>query len=160
MFDMTELFHFEPQPDSPIVCDFTGAADSPDERLAEYGRLFETALVSRERTAEGVILTFAQGDGVVDWVADLATREAACCPFMRYEVTADDREIRWEVSGTPDMQPILDEYYTMYEEVAATLTMDELLGRLAGRGFAVRADGLARYEHIPAPVRANERSTG
>jgi hypothetical protein len=140
---MTALFRFEPQPDSPIICDFTGASDTPEERLAEYGRLFKTALLSRERTAESAILTFASDDGISAWVADLAAREAACCPFMRSEVTADDQEIRWEVSGTPDMQTLLDEYYEMYEEVA-TLTMDELLARLARRGFDVRVNGPAR----------------
>jgi hypothetical protein len=156
---MTALFHFEPKPDTPIVCDFTDASDTPDERLAEYGHLFKSAFLSRQRTAESVVLTFASGDGVGAWVADLAAREAACCPFMRYEVTTDDKEIRWEVSGTPDMQPILDEYYEMYEEVA-TLANDELIGRFAARGFDVRASGQTRFEYIPAPGHATERSAG
>jgi hypothetical protein len=129
---MTELFHFEPRPDTAIVCDFTGAPDTPGERFAEYGRLFGTALLSRERTAESVILTFRQDDGIADWVADLAAREAACCPFMRYQVVADGTEIRWETSGSTEMQPLLDEYYALFGE-ATTLSPDGLLGRLNAR---------------------------
>ena len=143
---MTQLFHFEPQPDAPIICDFAGATDTPDERLAECGRLFQTALVSRHRTPDSAILTFAPEEGVAAWIADLAAREAACCPFMKFDVSADETEIRWETSGGPEIQPILDEYYTMYE--AAARSTEELLSRLATRGFDVHATGPTRYEYV------------
>lgn len=134
---MTTLFHFQPQPDIPIVCDFTGAADTPEERFAEYGRLFGQALVARERTPDGVVLTFTPGEGVAAWVADLAAREAACCPFMRYDVTDEGTIIRWVTSATStEMAPVLDEYYRLYDEV--TLPVDEVMARMGERGFETR----------------------
>lgn len=133
---MTELFRFQPEGGTPIICDFTEASDTPEERLAEYGRLFEAALVSRERTVDGVKLTFSAGDAVAEWVADLAAREAACCPFMSYDVTADDDAVTWVTSGTPEMQPILDHYYDLYQ--VAIEGFEPLSRRLADSGFEIR----------------------
>lgn len=84
-------------------------ATPAQERLEEYGRIFHAALTSRERTTTGVVLTFGPAHHG-QWVADLAAREAACCPFMSYLVTLDDGLIGWETNGTPEMQAILDEY--------------------------------------------------
>lgn len=142
---MTQLFQFEPKPDTPIVCDFSDASDTFEERLAEYGRLRESALVARQRTADGMVLTFAPGEGVAAWVADLAAREAACCPFMRFDLTADDTEIRWETSGTAEMQPILDEYYAMFDDVIS-LSPDEMADRFAPRIVQVDSPGPARNQ--------------
>lgn len=110
---MTQLIHIEPQPNAPIVCDFANAPDTPEERLDEYSRLFQAALIDRGRTADGMILTFANHDGVADWVTDLVKREALCCSFLRFEVIADDSAVRWVTSGTPEMQPMLDELYEL-----------------------------------------------
>lgn len=133
---MTELFRFQPEDHAPIVCDFTEASDTPEERLAEYVRLFESAFVSRVRTNDGVVLRFSPGDGVADWVADLAAREAACCPFLSYDVSADDTGITWVTSGTPDMQPVLNQYYDLYQ--VARDGVQPLIQRLADTGFEVR----------------------
>jgi hypothetical protein len=146
---MTQLFQFEPKPDTAIVCDLTDAPDTFEERLAEYARLRETALVARQRTTNGMILTFAQDDGVAAWVADLGAREAACCPFMRFDITANDTEIRWETSGTAEMQPILDEYYAMFDDVTS-LSPDELANRFTPRIAQVDAAGPARNQNNPA----------
>ena len=62
------------RPGVPIACDMISAPDTPEERLAEYGRLFAHALVARERTADGVVFTFAAKPGVGAWAADLARR--------------------------------------------------------------------------------------
>jgi len=74
-----------------------------------------------------------------------AAREAACCPFMKYDITADDTEIRWETSGNAEVQPILDKYYSMYEEITAMSTQG-LFDGFAERGFEVRSDA-ARFEY-------------
>jgi hypothetical protein len=134
---MSTLFEFQPEANTPIACDFTDASDTPRERFAEYGRLFNAWMVGRERTSDGVVLTFEPGDGVDAWVADLAAREAACCPFMSYDVSADEKAIRWITWGTEAMQPILDEYYEMYEAVM-TSSADELIARVNGNGFEIR----------------------
>lgn len=145
---MPQLFQFEPNPDTPVVCDFTDAPDTFEERLAEYASLRESALVARQRTADGMILTFAKGEGVDAWVADLAAREAACCPFMRFDVTADDTEIRWKTSGTAEIQPILDEYYAMFDDVLSP-SPDEMADRFAPRVVQVDSPGPARNQSSP-----------
>jgi hypothetical protein len=132
---MPTLFDFEPAPDAPIVCDFTGAADTPGERLAEYARLFATSLVSRERTPSGVVLTF--DPEAADQVTDLAAREAACCRFLSFRVTLDTSGARWEISGAPATQPTLDEFHAMFEEVA-TLPVEDLVARVGRGGIEVR----------------------
>jgi len=37
-----------------IACDMTGAPDTPEERMAEYGRLLAAAYAGRERTGDGI----------------------------------------------------------------------------------------------------------
>ena len=140
---MSTLFQFRPEPHTPIVCDFTDASDTPQERFAEYGQLFNAWLIGRERTADGVALAFEPGDGVAEWVADLAAREAACCPFMSYDVTADEKAIRWVTWGSEATQPILDEYYAMYEAVKTSSAQD-LIARATAGGFEIR---------VPDPTR-------
>ena len=145
---MTILFHHEPPSGAPIVCDFSGAPDTPEERLAEYGRLFRSGPVGRQRTATGVVLTFA-GTGKAPWVADLAAREAACCPFMAYRVTLDHGSVRWETSGAAEVQPILDQYYALYD-AAVTTSVDDLISRLGERGFVVNLTTPARRDEPPS----------
>ena len=135
---MSTLFRFRPEPYTPTVCDFTQALDTPQERFAEYGRLFNAWLTGLERTADGVIFSFEPRDGVAEWVADLAAREAACCPFMSYDVTADEKTIRWMTWGSAAMQSILDEYYALYEAVKTDTAEEELIARVNAGGFEIR----------------------
>ena len=142
---MALLFKHEPPENTPMVCDFNGAPDTPQQRLAEYGRLFQAGPVSPQRTTTAVVLTFS-GHQIASWVADLAAREAACCPFMSYLVTQDGDSVRWETSGSPDVQPILDEYYELYH-TAATASVEDLIGHLAERGFNINSTTSNRFEH-------------
>ena len=57
---MTILLTIEAPPDAPVACDMRGAADTLAERLAEYRRLFEHALV--EKTSDEVR---EEGDEIV-----------------------------------------------------------------------------------------------
>ena len=100
-----------------IACDLTDAPDTPEERLAEYGRLFAHALIGRQRTADAVELTFAGKPGVVEWVADLARREAACCPFLAHQVRSEGAQVAWRISSQagPTAQAILDELHILPE---------------------------------------------
>ena len=96
---MTKLLSIAPRPDAPIACDMSKAQDSLAERLTEYRRLFEHALTSRESTAVSTTFRFAARPGVREWVCDLATREAACCPFLSYEIEEQGEEIVWTTTG-------------------------------------------------------------
>ena len=86
----SQIMLFEEDPGAPIACDLTGAGDTAAERFAEYGRLFAHALVDRARTSDAVVFTFAAKPGVAEWVADLARREATCCPFATYDIQLVD----------------------------------------------------------------------
>jgi hypothetical protein len=81
----------------------TRAEDTLADRIAEYRRLFEHALLGRESTDTATTFRFRDQPGVREWVLDLVRREAACCPFLSYEVDlegfADRQEIIWTTSG-------------------------------------------------------------
>jgi hypothetical protein len=86
VLDMTNLLTINAVPDAPVACDMTSAEDTVVERLAEYRRLFDHALLGRESTPTSTTFRLAARPGVQDWVLDLVRREAACCPFLCYEV--------------------------------------------------------------------------
>jgi len=128
-----------------IVCDLTDAHDTPEERLAEYGRLFAHALVARDRLETAVVFTFSAKPGVADWVVDLVRREAACCPFFAYTVEDSDAQVVWTTSTEvgPAGQAILDEFF------AGPDRFDDgfagLIARLAERDVNVVTDGPTRF---------------
>jgi hypothetical protein len=116
----------------------TTAPDTPQERMAEYGRLFDHALAGRERTAEAVIWRFTARAGVEAWVRDLADREAACCPFLTYTVTADDGQVAYRIAadGVPMGREVLDVIERVPDDIAAGFP--GLLDRLQQVGFEIR----------------------
>ena len=117
-------FTIPARPDAAIACDMTDAPDTPSERLAEYGRLFAHALLTRERTPAGVVFTFAAKPGVWEWLTDLVHREAVCCPCFAYEVSADDNRIVWSLTSEagPAAQAMLDEFAAMPPEFGDAFT--------------------------------------
>ena len=96
------------------------AHDTPQERMAEYGRLFDHALAGRERTSDAVIWRFTARPGVEAWVRDLADREAACCPFLTYTITVTGGQVTYRMSGddNPMLQAVLDEINRVPKHVA------------------------------------------
>jgi len=108
---MTNLLAIQASPEAPVACDMTAAEDTLAERIAEYRRLFEQVLVHRESTDTSTTFRLADRPGVRDWVLDLVRREAACCPFLSYQVDVDDDYIVWRTSGigASDMA-VLDEF--------------------------------------------------
>ena len=100
-----------------IVCDMTGAPDTGQERLAEYARLFESALVSRERTPGAMRWWLRNDEGIEAWAKDLAARENACCAFMTTTVTAAGDRVLWESTAIDDpvAREVLDMMYELPE---------------------------------------------
>lgn len=86
-------------PAAPIACDMSAATDTADERLEEYRQLFTRALLNVERQPGAVEFLFAAKPGIREWCIDLAEREAACCPFLGYHLTADPDVVRWTTTG-------------------------------------------------------------
>ena len=104
-----------PPASTPVACDMTNARDTPDERLAEYRRLFARALVARERTAIGIRFRFRAEPGIEDWVRDLAAREKECCPFFGFDIAVDGEEVMWEaaVPETDEARAVLEDFYAL-----------------------------------------------
>jgi hypothetical protein len=124
----------------PIACDMTGAPDTPQERLDEYGRLFATALIVQERTAEGVTMRLRRDVGIDAWVRDLAAREKACCPFFDFAVTTAGDEVVWHASviDDPVAREILDEFARLPQTAATGVAALE--DRLVAKGLTIHYD--------------------
>ena len=96
---MTTLLSITANPDAPVACNLTIADETLPERMAEYRRLFDHALLGRDSTGTTATIRLATSPGVQEWVLDLVRREAACCPFLAYEVDAESTQIVWTISG-------------------------------------------------------------
>ncbi len=117
MFVGMILLHIPANVSAPIACDMTDASDTPDERIAEYGRLFGRAFAERQRDGLSVTLNFHNKPGVAEWAQDLAHREAACCPFVDYRIERYGDRISWTITGAddPTVQAILNGFYDLPE---------------------------------------------
>jgi hypothetical protein len=124
-----------PAADTPVVCDLTGATDTPEQRLDEYRRLFCQALISRERTGNQVRFRLRADDRVAEWVRDLVAREKACCAFFAFEITADGDEVVWDAAVIENdaALAVLDEFYALTENTGETV--DDLRVRFADKGL-------------------------
>jgi hypothetical protein len=140
---MPNPLHIPARPDAPIACEMSAAVDTPDERLAEYGRLFE------ERGDGTVTLTLRADDGVRELADTLAHREAACCPFVDYHVETLGDEVIWTITnpvtgeGRASVDVMLDAFHALPDHAGSD--MDGLLSRLADRGVQVDEPEPQRY---------------
>jgi hypothetical protein len=112
---MTNALHPRARAAAPVACDMSTADDTPDERLREYGRLFERALLRRERRSDAVVFNFRADDGTRQAVDGLARREAACCPFLDYRVETVGEEVVWTIAGDrrAEVGAILDAFHAL-----------------------------------------------
>jgi hypothetical protein len=126
---MTDVLHIPARLDAPIACDMSTADDTPGERLADYQRQFERALLRRERREDSVVFAFRARGG---------TREAACCPFLDYRVEAIGDEVIWTTSNhltgseRAGIDAFLDVLYALPDRMGSDI--DGLFGRLADAG--------------------------
>ena len=145
---MTIVLHLPARAGAPIACDMSTATDTPDERLAEYARLLDGALVRRERRAHAVVFAFRSAPGVRERVENLARREAACCPFLGYRVETAGAELVFSVTGPEgaDADAILDAFYALPDSPPSCGTggRDPLSGS-SSTGTNVNPRNLAKY---------------
>ena len=136
---MTDVLHIPAQLDAPIACDLSTAEDTAEERLADYQRQFERALLRRERREDLVIFSFRAEGGTRAALHDLARREAACCPFLEYRVETLGDEVTWTTSNRrtgserPDIDAFLDVLYALPDH-----SDSDIEGFFARLGDAVR----------------------
>ena len=147
---MTDVLHLPARADAPIACDMSTATDTPDERLAEYSRLFQRTLVRRDRHEHAVVFAFSATPGTREQVEDLARREAACCPFLDYRVETTSDEVIYTVSnpvtglGRADADVTLDAFYALPDHAGSDYA--GLLEQLAEGGVHVVEAGSERWE--------------
>jgi hypothetical protein len=78
---------------------------------------------------------FAARPGVRDWVCDLVKREAACCPFLSYEIVEEDEKIVWTTAGLGASDiTILDEFL---DSGSVTASSEAIAERLGDQGLPV-----------------------
>ena len=146
---MSDLLHLPARTGAPIVCDMRTARDTPDERLAEYGALFDRALVRRERPEHAVVFVLRAEPGVREQIEDLARREAACCPFLDYRVHAVEAEVRYTIAipagtlGRAEAQLTLDAFSALPDHAGSDYA--GLLERLAAGGVHVVESGADQW---------------
>ena len=147
---MSNPLHLQARLDAPIACDMSAAPDTPDERLAEYGELFERALVRRDRLPDGVVFGLRADPGTREQVDDLARREHACCPFLDYRIETVGDEIIWTTTWSGSdveragVDAILDAMHALPDHAGEG--MSGLLDRLADRGVTVVEAESERFE--------------
>jgi hypothetical protein len=136
---MTTVLHLQASAGAPIACDMSTARDTPEERLAEYGELFQRALLGRERRDDGVVLLFTAE--AREQVEDLARREHDCCPFVDHQVEVAGEQVRWTTTNTihdeerAAVDAMLDALHELPEHAGSGI--DGYLARLAERGVDV-----------------------
>jgi hypothetical protein len=137
---MADLLYLPAQPDAPIACDMRTARDTPAERLAEYGRLFERALVRRDRHEQSVVFAFRATAGTREHVEDLARREAACCPFLDYRVETVGDEVLYTITNpvtglnAAEAEVTLDAFHALPDHTGSDYAgLFDRLGAGAGR---------------------------
>lgn len=149
---MTTVLHLPGQTNLPITCDMSTARDTPDERVAEWGELFDRALLTRERRADAVVFSFRADPSRREQLEDLARREHACCPFLDYRLESVGDEVIWTTTNVlsgderASIDVFLDALHALPDHAASDL--EGLLGQLADRGVNVveSSAGSERFE--------------
>jgi len=88
----------------PIACTLTSA--EAVDRTAEWSDALARA-EHRERTADGVSLTFPPQPELAARLADLAAREADCCAFFTFTLGVSNDALRLHVSAPADGQGVV-----------------------------------------------------
>jgi hypothetical protein len=92
----------------PIACSLD--AEQLAKRNERWRALGEHALISVERTDEGVRQRYRGGAAIEAELRDLVALEAECCPFLDLRVERVDAETWLEVSGPPEAAHIVAEF--------------------------------------------------
>ncbi len=77
-----------------------------------------------------------------DWVIDLVRREAACCPFLSYDVDLVNEHIVWRTSGGlgASNAALLDEFFDQPDPTGSSTLIARELSDRGGIPVIVPAD--------------------
>jgi hypothetical protein len=115
-------------------------------RLGEYGRLFDTALIGRDRDDHAIKFRFRAGDGIEARVRDLAARAQACCSFFTFSITSVPGEVVWEASVVDDdvARAILGEFYALPDTISGSVEAAHERFSAPGPDVVITEDGVQR----------------
>jgi len=87
-------------------------------------------------------------------MCDLAAREAACCPFLTYDIALHEGTVTWTTGGAdrPDVRAVLDEYYAAPDW--AGQGPDVIAGRMQRPPTAAPADHIRVDDRLPPAFRS------
>jgi hypothetical protein len=95
--------------DQPIACALT--TDQFRDRTDDLASLAARALRSREQTAEGERLTFADNPETERALRAAMAAEASCCAFLRMDLQRRDEGLVLDIAGPQDARPIIAELF-------------------------------------------------
>jgi hypothetical protein len=96
--------------DQEVAC-CTLEVDQMPKRLEDFRALLAGALVAREHTPGHFVWILRKDPGTEMAVRQLAEEESRCCSFFRFEITTDERVVRWVATAPPAGWPLLDLLY-------------------------------------------------
>ena len=92
--------------ENPIAC--TLSPGDYEDRIVE---LAARALRSREPTADGERLTFADGEDTERELRAAIAAEARCCAFLRMDLQRRPEGLVLDIAAAPDARPIIAELF-------------------------------------------------
>jgi hypothetical protein len=95
--------------DDVVSC--TLEPDQMPRRLEDFRALVVGALVAREHTPGRFVWIFRRSPETEAAVRRLAEAERRCCSFFRFEITTDERAVRWVATAPPPGWPLLEMLY-------------------------------------------------
>jgi hypothetical protein len=95
--------------DQPIAC--TLAPAQMRGRRAFIDALAAEALLDRRPIAGGERFRFRDETDVEARVRELVDLESRCCAFLRFEIGRGDGAIELDITGSPDAQPVIEQFF-------------------------------------------------
>ena len=91
--------------DTPLACSLPPA--ELRERRAHIDAIVRDALIDHEAIDSGVRVRFTAGAATERALRELIAAEAECCPFLTIELRAENDVLVLDVTGPPDVQPVI-----------------------------------------------------
>ena len=95
--------------DTPIACILTPGQYR--DRTADFAALARDGLVTREPTDGGQRLTFARSDEMERRLEAAIVAEAACCPFLTFDLERRPEHLVLDIRGPEDAKPVIAELF-------------------------------------------------
>ena len=93
-------------PDAPIACNLNATAMST--RLGDFAELARYALLEHQPTRKGVRVRLRDSPENERRTRNLVATEAACCPFLDFDLHREAGALVLDIAGPPEARPFID----------------------------------------------------